>query len=93
MNPTTEILNKSTVTPWQEMDEQILVLAPKQNTVHELNTTGSFLWKNINGELSISELTDLMVDEFDVEIETAQKDIQEFVTEMKAQGLLNVVNR
>ncbi|OQW52853.1 MAG: hypothetical protein A4S09_08390 [Proteobacteria bacterium SG_bin7] len=91
MNLTTEVLKKSNTTPWQEMDDQILVLMPKQNTVHELNATASFLWKNIDGELSIKDLTDLLVEEFDVTLETAQKDIQDFITEMKTQGLLSVV--
>ena len=93
MSPTTEVLKKSTVTPWQEMDDQILVLMPKQNTVHELNTTASFLWKSIDGELSIDDLTNLLLEEFDVNFETAQKDLQEFVSEMKVQGLLSVVVR
>lgn len=91
MSPTTEVLKKSTATPWQEMDEQILVLMPKQNTVHELNTTASFLWKNINGELSVEDLTHLLVEEFDVTFAVAQNDVQVFISEMKTQGLLSVV--
>ncbi len=91
MNPTTEILKKSNTTPWQEMDDQILVLMPKKNSVHELNTTASFLWKNINGELSVEDLTNLLIEEFEVGLDIAQKDIQAFITEMKAQGLLSVV--
>ena len=93
MSLTAEILQKSNVTPWQEMDDQVLVLMPKQNTVHELNTTASFLWKNIDGELSTDDLANLLVDEFDVNLDTAKNDMQEFVTEMKAQGLVSVVNR
>lgn len=88
MSHTTEILKKSHVTPWQEMDGQVLVLMPKQNTVHELNTTASFLWKNIDGTRTISDLAQLIAEEFEITPPEAANDIQIFASEMKKQGLL-----
>ncbi len=88
MNLTTEPLKKSHVTPWQEMDGQVLVLMPKQNTVHELNSTASFIWKNIDGVRTIRDLAALLAEEFEVSNDVAIKDIGDFVVEMKSQGLL-----
>ncbi len=88
MNLINEPLKKSPVTPWQEMDDQILVLLPKKNTVHELNATASFLWKNIDGARTPEDLLNLLMDEFEVAREEASQDLAAFVNEMKTQGLL-----
>jgi len=60
-------------------------------TMHTLNEVGTYLFEHMDGA-SVEELVARVVDEFDVDPETAQSDIRDFVAEMLALGALEVVS-
>ena len=66
------------------------VLVPVTNniadmdSVYTLNETGAFIWEHIDGKRSLSEITDLLVQEYEIEYETAQTDVVSFIENMKA---------
>lgn len=66
------------------------VLVPVTNniadmdSVYTLNETGAFIWEHIDGKRSLSEITDLLVQEYEIEYEIAKDDIISFVENMKA---------
>lgn len=53
-----------------------------------LNDSGSCVWKNIEKGLNEDEIADKLVDEFDIDHQTALKDVQEMIKKMKEQGIL-----
>lgn len=66
------------------------VLVPVTNniadmdSVYTLNETGAFIWEHIDGKRSLSEITDLLVQEYEIEYEIAKDDIVSFIENMKA---------
>ena len=56
-----------------------------------LNETASFLWDALTAPKSAEELTALLYDEFDVTVEEARADVDEFLTALLAQGILHEV--
>ncbi|WP_209348181.1 PqqD family protein [Pontixanthobacter sp. CEM42] len=50
--------------------------------------TGARIWKQINGEMQISEICDKLQYEFDVEAETCQRDTLEFLQELADMDLV-----
>ncbi len=50
--------------------------------------TGARIWKQIIGEMQISELCDKLQYEFDVEAETCQRDTLEFLQELADMDLV-----
>lgn len=56
-----------------------------------LNETASFLWDALTTPKSAEELTALLYDEFDVTVEEARADVDEFLTALLAQGILHEV--
>jgi hypothetical protein len=54
----------------------------------EANVTGSLLLKNLKKDTTIEALTDIIYEEFEVDKETALKDVKEFVSKLEKFGLL-----
>ncbi|MBE6692543.1 MAG: PqqD family protein [Ruminococcaceae bacterium] len=48
-----------------------------------LNETGAFIWKSIEKGLSQGEIAKKLSEEYNVDAETAQKDVEGFICKMK----------
>lgn len=53
------------------------------NSLYRMNETGAFIWELIDGQRSISEITGMLTDEFDVEPAVAEYDVLSFFDEVK----------
>jgi hypothetical protein len=53
-----------------------------------LNETAAFIWEQLKEETDEKTVVDAMVREFDVDAETAAKDLAAFVAQMREAGLL-----
>ena len=49
----------------------------------KLNETGVFLWEHMNKETDVQALTAALTEEYDVEAEQAQKDVENFIEALK----------
>lgn len=58
------------------------------NGIINLNETGAFLWKSLQKDISREELIENMLTEYSVDKETAEKDIDIFITKLKKAKLL-----
>ncbi len=54
------------------------------DSLYRLNDTGAFIWDSIDGRRNIGEIINMLVEEFDVERDEAEKDILLFLLEAKA---------
>jgi hypothetical protein len=59
--------------------------------MHELNDTGRFLWKNIDGTKSAAELAQLLAENYEVTPEIALSDTQALLEEMSSRKLVVTV--
>jgi hypothetical protein len=53
------------------------------NSVYTLNETGAFIWEQIDGKRTARDLIDLLTLEYETDIETATKDVFDFIENMK----------
>ena len=58
------------------------------NGVINLNETGAFLWKQIEKGADESALISALLDEYDVDKETAEKDVKIFIEKLQQAKLL-----
>ncbi len=58
--------------------------------IYTLNETAAFIWERMNGKHSTDEIASQLADEYDVKLETAVTDVEEFVTEMR--DFLELIN-
>lgn len=53
------------------------------------NATGAFLWEHLDKDTSITELSNTLVDEYEIDFETAQQDTTGFLKQLKNIGALS----
>lgn len=58
------------------------------NSIINLNETGAFLWRILEKETTEQELIEKLLEEYDVDRETAEKDIKDFIQKIQEAGLL-----
>lgn len=59
-----------------------------RGTVVTFNDVGCFLWKLLQKECSVEEMTEQILAHYDVTTEKAQNDIQRFVEQLREEDLL-----
>ena len=79
---------KNPALAWREIDEATVIISPTDSVMHELNDTGSFLWKNIDGRRSAAELAELLAESYEVTTDVALTDTQALLEEMSSRKLV-----
>jgi hypothetical protein len=79
---------KNPALAWREIDEATVIISPSDSVMHELNDTGSFLWKNIDGQRSAAELAGLLAESYEVALDVALTDTQALLEEMSSRKLV-----
>ena len=79
---------KNPALAWREIDEVTVIISPSDSVMHELNDTGSFLWKNIDGHRSAADLAGLLVESYEVGPDVALTDTQALLEEMSLRKLV-----
>jgi len=59
-------------------------------SIYSFNGTGSLIWKLLESPKTLSELAAAIGQEYEVEPAQAERDVTDFVNEMKAVGLVEV---
>lgn len=85
MNKTYKI---STKIVWKDADDTVYILQPERDEVHILNETGSFIWRLIAKKKSYKQIQTALLDHFEVDESTAQKDVKDFLARYVRDGFL-----
>ena len=89
--PAAVFWQKNPALAWREIDDETIIISPNDSVMHELNDTGRFLWKNIDGTKSAAELAQLLVENYEVTPEIALSDTQALLEEMLSRKLVVTV--
>jgi len=81
-------LTHNPLAAWTEIEGEIVVISPQDSVLHELNGTGSFIWRHADGQRSAGDIAELMAGEFEVTPEQARADADEFVAYLVEKKLL-----
>lgn len=72
----------------REVDGETLVLDSRAELIHQLNPTASFIWQQARSGSSAVEIAAELAEDFDVELETAQRDVAATLARLKELNLL-----
>jgi hypothetical protein len=61
--------------------------------IFTITKVAEFIWDRLDGQRSLSDIRNDVVEQFDVDEEQADSDIQAFVTELLTEGLVQEVVR
>jgi len=91
ISPAAVFWQKNPALAWREIDDETIIISPNDSVMHELNDTGRFLWKNIDGTKSAAELARLLVENYEVTPDIALSDTQALLEEMSSRKLVVTV--
>jgi hypothetical protein len=75
---------------YQLINQRMIVVHPKERTIHRLNEVATSIWQFLQEERSLGEIADLLTQEYDVEYEIALKDAIGFVEKLLSKGLVQI---
>jgi coenzyme PQQ synthesis protein D (PqqD) len=79
---------KNPALAWREIDEETVIISPTESVMHELNDTGSFIWKNIDGRRSAQEIASLLAASYEVTVDVALSDTEALLEELSLRKLV-----
>lgn len=62
--------------------------ATDTTSMQTMNESGAFIWSLLEHDTTIEQMTEAMTNEYDVDRETAKKDIEAFVARLTENNLL-----
>ena len=57
-------------------------------SIYRFNGTGTLIWKLLESPMTVRQLAEAIASEYDVEADHAERDVADFVSEMKTVGLV-----
>ncbi|MBI2059063.1 MAG: PqqD family protein [Nitrospirae bacterium] len=70
------------------VDGEAVIVDPSTQEVHILNETGSFVWSLADGSMTAGAMAQRLSDAFEVDAETALKDVEELLATLTSKKLL-----
>jgi hypothetical protein len=73
---------------YRRINDEFLLIPLTDNiadmdSLYRLTETGAFIWELIDGVRAISDITAKLVEEFDVELKVAEKDVLDYFREIQ----------
>jgi hypothetical protein len=60
------------------------------NSLYVLNVTGSCLWSHIDGKRTAEDLVNVLLEEFEIDRATAERDVREFLDSLQGASLASM---
>ena len=73
---------------WREVEGELVALDLRESRYLAINRTGQVLWTALAEGATEDELTDRLVEAFDIERARAAADVTAFTTDLESRGLL-----
>ncbi len=73
-----------------EMDGEAVILSLNSGTYFSLNSVGARIWELVQSARPVSEIRDAIIDEYEVDPETAERDILALLGALAEHKLINI---
>lgn len=81
---------RNETTAFRIIDNEAVILDLESGVYYSLNEVGSAIWSLCDGSKSIKDISTLICEEFEVEKETAEKDVLELLNDLVREGLVTI---
>jgi len=75
---------------WRVFEDGAVIVSPTESVMHSLNPVGTRIWELADGTLTMNEILDVIVTEFDVTREQATADMADFASALSDKGMLTI---
>ncbi|MCL7488337.1 MAG: PqqD family protein [Desulfobulbaceae bacterium] len=84
--------NLSDEVTWRDVDEEMIVLHLPTGKYYTFNNTGHLVWQQLAEGKDTSEITSQIMDKYEVDRETAIRDLSAFISGLKEHNLISEKN-
>ena len=70
------------------IEGETVILNREEGWLHQLNPTASLIWNLCDGTLGISEISERLLDEYEIDSVTGRRDVEKVVSEFRKLNLL-----
>ena len=88
MQTTTSYLKRNNSVVTTDIQNELLIYNPVNKVVHVLNSSGKFIWNNLNNSVEVDNLITALKSNSSNEDLNIVSDIEHFLLELENQGLL-----
>ncbi|CUV66443.1 conserved hypothetical protein [Sulfurovum sp. enrichment culture clone C5] len=91
MLTTDKIIIRSTDVMASEMEDDLVMMSMENNSYYGLNKIGRDVWELLESEQTIKTLCAKLMEKYDADLHTCQKDVLAFITKLEKAGLVTIV--
>lgn len=76
----------------RKIGDEIFIFDRKLSKIHNLNKMAAFIWERIKEDLNKKEITDRIIERFEVGRNTAESDLEKYISELHDKKLITINN-
>ena len=77
---------------WQDVIDDVVILSTENAQYFGAETTGAMIWRLLEAPTSIAAICENLIQQFDVDKASCEAEVLEFVGQLKAAGLIEVLS-
>ena len=89
---TNTIIQRNTEILASDLDGEKVMMSIEKGEYYGLGKTGTFIWDNIENPIKIIDLTDMIIEKYNVDKNQCFKDIVPFITDLIEKELIIATN-
>jgi hypothetical protein len=83
-----QVFQKNENFVFRQIDDETILVPIKDNlgdmgSIYNLNEVGAFVWKHLNGKVSLADIRLMILETFEVSERVADADLSDFVNQLK----------
>jgi hypothetical protein len=86
-----DLVTRNNNTAHRVLDGEGLIMNPADSMLHSLNDVATVIWGFLAGPQKIRDIINRVMLEFDCDMETAERDVIDFLLAMQKQGLVEIL--
>ena len=72
----------------RKLGDELVAVNLKNKFFYNLDSVGTFIWERCDGQHSVAQIAEALVQEYEVDLEEALRDCEQFLKELVQEGIL-----
>jgi len=82
------VLTKNPEAAYRTYDGQATVVLPGRSEINVLNEIGSLIWERIDGERTVGQILEAVIETYEIDSDRAHTDVLGFLSSLQEHGMV-----
>ncbi len=83
-----QFIQRNSAVLWRELAGEAVLLDPTEGCSYNLNQVGTFVWKMLEGNVSIDQIVTALCEQYEVEPAYARIDAEQLLSDLRSHHLI-----